>query len=86
MICVVIDDQKKLLQKSLVVRKRDATEPNVLVDTVYKGRPAKLLLHADRNGFLYVLDRTTGEVLIRSISDSCTACRSHSGCRCYPDD
>jgi PQQ-dependent dehydrogenase (methanol/ethanol family) len=43
---------------------RDATEPNVLVDTVYKGKPSKLLLHADRNGFFYVLDRTNGEVLL----------------------
>ena len=46
------------------LKDRDATEPNVLVDTVYKGSPAKLLLHADRNGFFYVLDRTTGEVLM----------------------
>ncbi len=43
---------------------RDATEPNVLVDTVYKGAPSKLLLHADRNGLFYVLDRNTGEVLL----------------------
>ena len=43
---------------------RDATEPNVLVDTVYKGTPSKLLLHADRNGLFYVLDRNTGEVLL----------------------
>jgi PQQ-dependent dehydrogenase (methanol/ethanol family) len=42
---------------------RDATEPNVLVDTIYKGKPSKLLLHADRNGFFYVLDRTDGKVL-----------------------
>lgn len=46
------------------LKDRDATEPNVLVDTVYKGRASKLLLHADRNGFFYVLDRTTGEVLL----------------------
>jgi glucose dehydrogenase len=46
------------------LKDRDATEPNVLVDTVYKGKPSKLLLHADRNGFFYVLDRTTGEVLL----------------------
>jgi glucose dehydrogenase len=45
------------------VRDRDATEPNVLVDTVYKGAPSKLLLHADRNGFFYVLDRTNGKLL-----------------------
>ncbi|MGE0883106.1 MAG: PQQ-binding-like beta-propeller repeat protein [Blastocatellales bacterium] len=43
---------------------RDATEPNVLVDVTYKGKPAKLLLHADRNGFFYVLDRTTGKLLL----------------------
>ena len=43
---------------------RDATEPDVLVDTVYKGKPSKLLLHADRNGFFYVLDRTNGELLL----------------------
>ena len=43
---------------------RDAAEPNVLVDTVYRGKPSKLLLHADRNGFFYVLDRTNGEVLL----------------------
>ena len=46
------------------LKDRDATEPNVLVDTVYKGKPSKLLLHADRNGFFYVLDRTTGEVIL----------------------
>jgi PQQ-dependent dehydrogenase (methanol/ethanol family) len=46
------------------VKDRDATEPNVLVDTSYKGRAAKLLLHADRNGFFYVIDRTSGEPLL----------------------
>jgi glucose dehydrogenase len=43
---------------------RDATEPMVLVDTDYKGTPRKLILHADRNGFFYVLDRTNGELLL----------------------
>jgi PQQ-dependent dehydrogenase (methanol/ethanol family) len=43
---------------------RDATEPNVLVDTTYKGKPSKLLLHADRNGFFYVLNRSSGELLL----------------------
>ena len=46
------------------VKDRDATEPNVLVDAVYRGKPSKLLLHADRNGFFYVLDRTNGKVLL----------------------
>jgi hypothetical protein len=46
------------------VEDRDATEPNVLVDRVYKGKPSKLLLHADCNGYFYVLDRTNGAVLL----------------------
>jgi glucose dehydrogenase len=46
------------------VEDRDATEPNVLVDTTYQGKPSKLLLHADRNGFFYVLDRTDGHLLL----------------------
>ena len=45
------------------VKDRDATEPNVLVDTTYKGKPSKLLLHADRNGFFYVFDRRDGNLL-----------------------
>ena len=46
------------------VEDRDAAEPDVLVDTVYRGKPSKLLLHADRNGFFYVLDRTNGNLLL----------------------
>ena len=42
----------------------DATEPNVVVDANYKGQPRKLLLHADRNGFFYVFDRTNGQLLV----------------------
>jgi PQQ-dependent dehydrogenase (methanol/ethanol family) len=45
------------------VSDRDATEPAVLVDTAYHGRARKLLLEANRNGFFYVLDRTSGELL-----------------------
>lgn len=41
----------------------DVTAPLVLVDTVYRGQPRKLLLHADKNGFFYVLDRMNGHVL-----------------------
>ena len=36
----------------------------MLVDTKWKGQERKLLLHANRNGFLYVLDRTTGKPLL----------------------
>ena len=41
----------------------DATETAVLVDTQYKGAQRKLLLEANRNGFVYVLDRTNGKFL-----------------------
>lgn len=41
----------------------DSTEDMILVDRMYKGQQRKLLLHADRNGFFYVLDRTNGKFL-----------------------
>jgi alcohol dehydrogenase (cytochrome c) len=41
----------------------DATETAVLIDAVYKGEPRKLLVEANRNGFVYVLDRTNGKFL-----------------------
>jgi PQQ-dependent dehydrogenase (methanol/ethanol family) len=44
----------------------DATEPIVLVDANWRGRDRKLLLHANRNGFLYVLDRETGKPVLAS--------------------
>jgi PQQ-dependent dehydrogenase (methanol/ethanol family) len=44
----------------------DANEPIVLVDAKWKGQDRKLLLHANRNGFLYVLDRTNGRPLLAS--------------------
>ncbi len=41
----------------------DATQIPVLVDANWEGQPRKLLLQANRNGFLYVLDRTNGRFL-----------------------
>jgi|KBSSwiStaDraftv2_1062776.scaffolds.fasta_scaffold03284_4 alcohol dehydrogenase (cytochrome c) len=41
----------------------DATEILVLADADVEGRPRKLLLQANRNGFYYVLDRETGAFL-----------------------
>lgn len=41
----------------------DAQQPPVLVDADWHGTPRKLLLHANRNGFFYVLDRVTGALL-----------------------
>jgi PQQ-dependent dehydrogenase (methanol/ethanol family) len=42
----------------------DATETPLLADLEFHGKPRKLLLHGDRNGFFYVLDRLTGELLL----------------------
>ena len=41
----------------------DATETPVLVDAMFRGTMRKLLIHADRNAFYYVLDRETGQFL-----------------------
>jgi alcohol dehydrogenase (cytochrome c) len=41
----------------------DSLEVPVLVDAVYKGRPRKLVLQANRNGYYYIIDRTNGKFL-----------------------
>ena len=41
----------------------DSTEIPVLIDATWDGKPRKLLVHANRNGFLYLLDRTDGKFL-----------------------
>jgi len=42
----------------------DSTETSVLIDADWQGSPRKLLLHADRNGFFYVFDRSDGKLLL----------------------
>ena len=42
----------------------DATQVPVLANIDWKGHPRKVMLWANRNGFFYVLDRTTGEFLM----------------------
>jgi alcohol dehydrogenase (cytochrome c) len=42
----------------------DAQQPPVLVDATWTDGPRRLLLHANRNGFFYVLDRTNGTLLL----------------------
>jgi alcohol dehydrogenase (cytochrome c) len=42
----------------------DAAEVPVLVDATFDGAPRKLLLQASRNGYYFVLDRTTGKSLL----------------------
>ena len=44
----------------------DSTEAPILIDGVFAGKPRKMVLHADRNGYFYALDRTTGEHLLTS--------------------
>ena len=42
----------------------DSVQIPVLADIDWKGRPRKVMLWANRNGFVYVLDRVTGEFLL----------------------
>jgi PQQ-dependent dehydrogenase (methanol/ethanol family) len=41
----------------------DSAEDLILVDRMWQGQMRKLMLHADRNGYFYVLDRTNGKFL-----------------------
>jgi alcohol dehydrogenase (cytochrome c) len=41
----------------------DSVQDVVLADRLVNGKPRQLLLHADRNGFFYVLDRVTGKFI-----------------------
>ncbi|HJN53264.1 MAG: PQQ-dependent dehydrogenase, methanol/ethanol family [Pseudomonadales bacterium] len=42
----------------------DSVQVPVLVDRDWQGKPAKLMLWANRNGYFYVLDRVTGKFLL----------------------
>ena len=42
----------------------DAVNENILVDLPMNGVTRKVLVHFDRNGFAYTMDRATGEVLL----------------------
>jgi alcohol dehydrogenase (cytochrome c) len=41
----------------------DGINEHVLIDLDWQGRRRQVLVHPDRNGLVYVIDRTTGEVL-----------------------
>jgi alcohol dehydrogenase (cytochrome c) len=41
----------------------DAVQTPVIVDAKFKGKPRRLIVTANRNGFLYILDRTNGKFL-----------------------
>ena len=42
----------------------DAAQTPMLIEAPFAGRPRSLLAQANRNGFFYVLDRLTGELLL----------------------
>jgi alcohol dehydrogenase (cytochrome c) len=42
----------------------DANEVPVLVDADFNGQPRRMLMQASRNGYFFVLDRTTGKSLL----------------------
>jgi lanthanide-dependent methanol dehydrogenase len=41
----------------------DGVNENILLDLPINGQTRKVLIHPDRNGYVYVMDRTNGEVL-----------------------
>jgi len=41
----------------------DGVNESVLLDVPWKGQTRKALIHPDRNGYVYLMDRMTGEVL-----------------------
>ena len=41
----------------------DGVNENILVDLEIRGAKRKVLIHPDRNGYMYVMDRETGQVL-----------------------
>jgi lanthanide-dependent methanol dehydrogenase len=41
----------------------DGVNENILLDLPLNGKTRKVLVHPDRNGYIYTIDRTTGEVI-----------------------
>jgi quinohemoprotein ethanol dehydrogenase len=40
-----------------------STQPMILADLTIEGKPRKVILHAPKNGFFFVIDRTNGEFI-----------------------
>jgi lanthanide-dependent methanol dehydrogenase len=40
-----------------------AVNENILLDVMWQGRPRRVLVRPERNGYMYVIDRSSGEVL-----------------------
>jgi PQQ-dependent dehydrogenase (methanol/ethanol family) len=55
----------------------DGVNEMILVDMKVKGKPHKALVHFDRNGFAYTMDRQTGELLVAEKYDPAVNWASH---------
>ncbi|CAH0317893.1 Methanol dehydrogenase [cytochrome c] subunit 1 [Massilia sp. Bi118] len=55
----------------------DGVNEMILVDMKVKGQPRKALVHFDRNGFAYTMDRQTGELLVAEKYDPVVNWASH---------
>jgi PQQ-dependent dehydrogenase (methanol/ethanol family) len=55
----------------------DGVNEMILADINVKGKPTKALVHFDRNGFAYTLDRTTGALLVAQKYDPTVNWASH---------
>jgi lanthanide-dependent methanol dehydrogenase len=53
----------------------DGVNENILLDLPINGQVRKVIVHPDRNGFVYVIDRTNGEVLSAHIFAPITTSR-----------
>jgi PQQ-dependent dehydrogenase (methanol/ethanol family) len=55
----------------------DGVNEMILVDMKVKGQPRKALVHFDRNGFAYTMDRQSGELLVAEKYDPAVNWASH---------
>jgi len=55
----------------------DGVNEMILADIKVKGKPTKALVHFDRNGFAYTMDRVTGELLVAEKYDPVVNWASH---------
>ncbi|MBX6320501.1 MAG: methanol/ethanol family PQQ-dependent dehydrogenase [Rhodospirillaceae bacterium] len=55
----------------------DGVNEMILADIDVKGKPTKALVHFDRNGFAYTLDRATGELLVAEKYDPAVNWATH---------
>jgi PQQ-dependent dehydrogenase (methanol/ethanol family) len=55
----------------------DGVNENILVDLEIDGQMRKVLVHPDRNGFTYTLDRETGELLVAEKFDPAVNWATH---------